>query len=43
MPEAHNQLNAATVENYTSVQTTTTCVAMRIKWEKDRGGLAQAF
>jgi hypothetical protein len=42
-PAAHNQREAATVENSTSATPVTTCGAMRIKRGTDRGDSVQAF
>jgi len=39
---AHNQREAATIENSTSAMPVATCVALRIKRSKDRGEPAQA-
>jgi hypothetical protein len=42
-PAAHNQREAASVENPTSALPVTTCEAMRIKRRKARGESAQVF
>jgi hypothetical protein len=42
-PAAHNQREAATVENSTSAPPAAICGAMRIKRGKDRCESAQAF